>query len=356
MIYYEGISAVNDQEKIINELDTAEKNEYLNETLITEETKEEENSPELICPEPDELFFEEIESELETDDPIPDIADSACQDEIDAVADEMPAVSYDDVLTTDAKEIDDEEPYDTILPPDEIFSVPLKKKQEEPELEPVLDECLDEDGQYRFPEIGAPEPKDDQEGEVTELDYSEPTQEKYDEKKPRKIDGKFDFVELFVFTFLAVILVTTFLFKHSVVDGVSMEQTLSHGEHLIISDLFYTPKRGDIIVCEDYTTAIRKPIVKRVIGVEGDIVSISSDGTVTVNDKVLNESYVFIDDPTYVYRPITAYKVPEGELFVMGDHRNMSSDSREIGTVSEESVLGKVILRFYPFNKFGTVK
>ncbi len=247
---------------------------------------------------------------------------------------------------------------DRILPPDEIFSVPAKKKEEVP-TEPE-EECIDEDGQYRFASIEDKfEPEDEE--EPIEFDYSEPTQEKYNEKKPRKIDGKFDFLELFVFTFLAVILVTSFLFKHSVVDGPSMESTLSSGEHLIISDLFYSPKRGDVIVCEDYGTDIRKPIVKRVIGVAGDTVKVTECGMsciVEVNGVQIDESdYVHIDglltDHGRTY--VSVFEVGEGELFIMGDHRNNSTDSRDIGCVSVDSVLGRVVLRFYPFNKFGTV-
>ena len=176
----------------------------------------------------------------------------------------------------------------------------------------------------------------------------------YDADNPRRIDTAFDFIELFIFALVAVLVFTTFFFRHSVVDGGSMENTLHDGEHLIISNLFYTPERGDIIVCEDYSTGLRKPIVKRVIGVAGDHVQVSSDGRVTLNGEFLDEDYIYID--TYFWKEPKDIVVPEGEIFVMGDHRNVSYDSRDFETINCESVIGKVLIRFYPFDRFGTVE
>lgn len=251
-----------------------------------------------------------------------------------------------------------------IVPPDELFSV---RKDAVPQ-----EVAAEESGEDGTPEISEEEISDGEDGEKEEepqqceISREEPAvREKpkkntedmtsYDPKKPRRIDGRFDFIELCIFTLLAVMIVTAFFFRHSIVDGQSMEGTLHNGEHLIVSDLFYTAQRGDIIVCEDYTTAIPKPIVKRVIAVGGDTVKITRDGRVYVNGELLDESgYVYIDDPSYEYSPLEL-TVPENELFVMGDHRNRSTDSRYIGTISEDSVLGKVLLRFYPFNKFGII-
>lgn len=188
--------------------------------------------------------------------------------------------------------------------------------------------------------------------------YVNPDGKEYDSKNPRKVDGRFDFLELFVFTLVAVMIITTFIFRHSVVEGPSMQNTLQNGEHLIISNLFYTPKRGDIIVCQDYETGHRNPIVKRIIATEGDTIEILPDGSVFVNGQILNEDYVFIDPGEIDDFPgMPKTTVPEDMVFVMGDHRNKSSDSREFLStfVREDAILGKVILRFYPFDKFGTV-
>ena len=178
---------------------------------------------------------------------------------------------------------------------------------------------------------------------------------KYNPDKPRKVDTRFEFIELFVFTLAVIMLITTFFFRHSIVDGQSMEGTLHDGEHLIISDLFYTPERGDIIVCADYETGLKKPIVKRVIATEGETVRITREGEVYIDGVLLVEDYVYIDEESYRYTPMI-YVVPEGEVFVMGDHRNMSTDSRVFGSVKEEAILGRVLLRFLPIEKFGTVK
>ncbi|MBQ9084400.1 MAG: signal peptidase I [Clostridia bacterium] len=190
--------------------------------------------------------------------------------------------------------------------------------------------------------------------------------------KGRFIDALFDFVELAIFTLAAIMILTSFFFRHSIVEGDSMLGTLEDGEHLIISDFMYEPRPGDIVVVEDYSTALKKPIIKRVIATGGQKVRIEADG-VTVDGEKLKEEYVYfsvggyyydiypsqalLENETLAIAPGLFYEfvVPEGEIFVMGDHRNNSTDSRHIGTVDEEAVIGRVVLRFLPFDKFGPV-
>ena len=173
------------------------------------------------------------------------------------------------------------------------------------------------------------------------------------EPKPRSVDSRFDLAELFIFSLVAVLLLSAFIFRHTVVDGGSMENTLQDGENLIISDLFYTPKTGDIVVVEDYHTPFRKPLIKRVIATGGQTVMILPTG-VYVDGFLLEEDYVHTE-PGYRYTPVPEFTVPEGMIYIMGDHRDNSTDSRAFGCVSEEAVLGRVLLRYFPFSRFGTV-
>ena len=186
------------------------------------------------------------------------------------------------------------------------------------------------------------------------------------ENTPRRIDGVFDILEMFVFALAFVLIAMAFCFRHSVVDGPSMMNTLQDGEHLIISSLFYTPKQGDIVVVqdaskEDVNKNLAKPIVKRVIATEGQTVKIyydtqSEENVVYVDGVRLDEPYVYIDEYLYQYYSLET-TVPEGCVFLMGDHRNNSADSRGLaGSFREEAILGKVVLRFLPINRFGAVK
>lgn len=182
----------------------------------------------------------------------------------------------------------------------------------------------------------------------------------------RILSNIIDYVEIFAVAICIVILLFTVAFRTCTVDGASMNNTLINGETLIISDLFYTPKRGDIIVFHqtgDNAWDKNEPLVKRVIGVGGDTVRIDYDNwTVTITDadgnvSVLDEPYIYLSERRSFFSGTAEYTVPEGSLFVLGDNRNESLDSRfeEIGFVDSRRVLGKVILRASQISKFGTV-
>ncbi len=128
------------------------------------------------------------------------------------------------------------------------------------------------------------------------------------------------------------------------VSGHSMQPTLWDGDLMVASDLFYTPARGDIVVLNKESFFDGSPIVKRVIAVEGDSIDIDfQSGEVHLNGELLNEPY--IAEPTYTEEgTVFPQTVPEGCIFVMGDNRNHSDDSRtpELGMVDTRCVIGKV--------------
>ncbi|MCQ2385859.1 MAG: signal peptidase I [Clostridia bacterium] len=182
-----------------------------------------------------------------------------------------------------------------------------------------------------------------------------------DAEKNSALREIYDYVELFVTAVLIVAFFFTLVFRLSTVDGSSMEKTLFSGASLLVSGLFYEPQRGDIVVIHDMDIDNGKAIVKRVIGKSGDVVSVNKDG-VYVNGKKLSEdgSQGYAVDFTVPYgQPyhyqVASYIVPEGQLFVMGDHRSVSYDSRAFGCVDERSVVGKVLFRLWPFSSIGTV-
>ena len=154
----------------------------------------------------------------------------------------------------------------------------------------------------------------------------------------------------------ALILVFTFIGRVIVVDGVSMLPTLEHGDLLLLRSIGYTPKQGDIVVLTKEFEDADGPIVKRVIATGGQHVEIDyAAGTVTVDGEVLYEPYIngAMEEPWY--ENLTSVDVPEGSIFVLGDNRNDSSDSRNVtlGAVDQRYLLGKVIWVIFPFWNFG---
>lgn len=166
----------------------------------------------------------------------------------------------------------------------------------------------------------------------------------------------FDWGEALLISLAAVILVFVFGIRIIGVEGNSMMPTLQDGNQLLVSNLFYTPEKGDIVILTK-DSFMTSPIVKRVIATEGDTVDIDfSTGAVSVNGEVLEESY--IAEPTTTQYDITfPQTVPEGCIFVMGDNRNHSTDSRygQLGMVDTRYVIGKVLMRIFPFREIGTV-
>ena len=177
-------------------------------------------------------------------------------------------------------------------------------------------------------------------------------------KKPFNLKKElWEWAKAIVFAGVIVFLIFHFLIRVVSVDGSSMVPTLQNGDRLITSNLFYTPSYGDIVILSD-NTGLDEALVKRVIAKGGDTISIDYDaGTVTVNGELLQEDYIAA--PTHLgYDVEFPYTVPEGTVFVMGDNRNQSLDSRStyVGCIDERDILGRVLLCFMPFTDFGVVK
>jgi len=179
----------------------------------------------------------------------------------------------------------------------------------------------------------------------------------------------FEWLDIIISSVLVVVLVFTFLFRIVSIDGDSMENTLIDGERVVISNLFYTPKPGDIVVISRNTdnsvtdAGNKSPIIKRVIAVEGQTVDIK-DGYVFVDGVKLNETYIkdyaINAASTGLYDVEFPLTVQKDCIFVLGDNRRESLDSRsknigENGLINKKFVLGKAIFRIFPFNKIGGI-
>lgn len=182
-------------------------------------------------------------------------------------------------------------------------------------------------------------------------------------KKNGVLLGLLDVFETITFAIAVVVIIFSFFTRMCVVKGDSMNPTLIDGERLLVSDLLYEPECGDIIVFHQTGSTYNEPLVKRVIAVGGETIDIDFDTwTVTVTDpngnkRILDETYAqFVGNPLRSNQVYPLY-VPEGYVFVMGDNRFNSADSRltSIGLVDERRILGKAIIRIAPLDKFGII-
>ena len=180
------------------------------------------------------------------------------------------------------------------------------------------------------------------------------------EKQTAKGRDLYEWVQSLVGSVLVVVAIFTFVIRMMGVDGHSMLNTLQHGDRLLVvnSMLYHDYKYGDIVILRKDGVFDDDPIVKRVIAVEGQTVDIDfTAGAVYVDGQALEEDY--IREPTYTAEgtefPLT---VPEGSIFVMGDNRNGSSDSRDyrLGTVDTRYVIGKAAFLIFPGPDYETEK
>ena len=176
----------------------------------------------------------------------------------------------------------------------------------------------------------------------------------------------FEWLEVIVTAMVAVVVVFTLVFKVVTIDGGSMRETLHNGDKVVISNLFYTPKQKDIVVISrnidnSYESESQAPIIKRVIATEGQIEDIDfNTGMVYVDGVALDEPYT--RTPTNLSYDIQfPVKVDDGCVFVLGDNRNDSHDSRSSlignnGKIDTRYILGKAILKVFPFSEIGGIE
>jgi signal peptidase I len=172
-----------------------------------------------------------------------------------------------------------------------------------------------------------------------------------------------EIVETLVLTLVIFLVIQNFVAQPYRVQQLSMEQTLEPEQYVLVDKL--TPRfdayhRGDIVVFNPPSGWAQQgdgtPYIKRIIGIAGDTVEVRDDGFVYVNGAKLDEPYLFRangePEPTIAFGQ-TRWVVPEGEFFVMGDHREKSADSRSFSTIPASSIVGRAWLRYWPFNTFG---
>ena len=184
-----------------------------------------------------------------------------------------------------------------------------------------------------------------------------------EERKPEKNSSFLKDLIKDIIIAVVIVLAITSVVKPTIVKEDSMLNTLQENNYLFVNKIAYKfkdhPERGDIIVFRselpNQEDGGKKLLIKRVIGVEGDVISFE-DNQVYRNGELLEEDYLFGEDPAFRNYPNgKSFTVGEDEIFAMGDHRSVSWDSRseDVGMVQESKVVGKAFLRLYPFNEMG---
>lgn len=146
-----------------------------------------------------------------------------------------------------------------------------------------------------------------------------------------------------------------FVVSPSLVKEHSMQPTIDDGDVVLLNKLFYSKvERGDIVVFETESLdeqGKKMRLIKRVIGIAGDKITISN-GKVKVNGKEIEEKYIY----NLATGNVNDYIVPKDSFYALGDHREVSRDSRQLGAIKNDRLVGKVFFRIFPFNKIGGVE
>ncbi|MBP2001144.1 signal peptidase I [Paenibacillus shirakamiensis] len=189
-------------------------------------------------------------------------------------------------------------------------------------------------------------------------------------ESPRKSKNEaMEWLKAILIAVVLVVLIRWLLFAPFIVDGPSMQPNFHTGERIIVNKVLYDfrqPKYGEVIVF--HVPAENRDFIKRVIGVPGDTVKVEGD-TVTVNGKVVNETYIqsaldekhknnqlYNVEADFPNDEVTEEKVPAGHVFVLGDNRSNSTDSRRIGYVDFSDIKGRADLIFWPMKDIHFIK
>ena len=176
-------------------------------------------------------------------------------------------------------------------------------------------------------------------------------------KEEGAMSGFYDWVRCILFAISVVVVCLIFLFRLVDVEGRSMNNTLATNDKVIVTNLFYTPKNNDIVVIS-HGAEYNSPIIKRVIAVAGQTVKVDYDNDqIIVDGVVLDEPY--IEGSTYgnnIGDNEIPEVIPEGKIFVMGDNRDESEDSRYWLYVDKDTVYGKAVLIFWSSNDWVDVE
>lgn len=188
-----------------------------------------------------------------------------------------------------------------------------------------------------------------------------PAPEPLRRRRPAAVGCLIELVETLVLTLLIFLGIQTFVAQPYQVEQQSMEHTVEPGEYVLVDKL--TPrwddyKRGDIVVFQPpaaFSGVEGRPFIKRIVGIGGDVVEIRPDGRVAVNGVELVERYTYEDQPTIAPAGQSRWVVPPGEYFVLGDHRQASTDSRVFGMITRDEIVGRAWLRYWPLARFGVL-
>jgi signal peptidase I len=185
-------------------------------------------------------------------------------------------------------------------------------------------------------------------------------------EKPDRLRSAVEWVAVIVGALVVALVVKTFLFQAFYIPSGSMEPTLEKGDRVLVNKLSYDlhdVHRGDVIVFElepaDVGPDGIKDLIKRVIGLPGDVIE-TRDGVVYINDEPLDEPYLTdgtkTGDPTDGQNPaIERQTVPEGHVYVLGDNRSNSADSRYRGPIAIDSIVGRAFILVWPPGEIGTL-